>query len=433
MELVEKIVNKLFRDYIAEKYENKFMLQGSEITELNRKINVMNNEKINVVFVCHRAQIWNSLKTVFEACNEDDRFHVTIVTIPNKKQIPKLGLNHEEYVSEGAEEYYKDYPCDVINGYDYEKHTWFDLRQLKPDYLFFQTPYDICRPPEYQSDVVSLYTKICYVHYGMPFMGDFIAEESFPVSFLKHVYFHFAEFQEMKDFYVNRVTENPIHKHKRVILTGYPKLDGIEKYVGCESKSWHYKKEEGRYRIMWTPRWSMGEDNCTFFDYKDCLLDYVENKKDIEFLFRPHPQAFSEFMEKKLMTEEEVTDYKRRYEESDIAFLDTQGEYLPSFYSSDVLITDESSIIPEYFLTGKPIIFTYKTTHLNEFAKKISEGFYWAKDWEEVKKYLDMLRNGEDSLREKRKELLEHSYYLPKDGSGYEIKELLKKDFYQSV
>lgn len=430
MKIVQTIVKKLFRDYIAEEYENNFLIQGREITELKRKSKLQSGEKITVVFVCHRAQIWSALKTVFEACNEDEQFETIIVTIPNKKQIPKLGLNHEEYVSEGAEEFYKDYPCRVIQGYDYKNKTWFDLETLNPDYVFFQTPYDICRPPQYRSNRVALYAKICYVHYGMPFMGDFIAEESFPVSFLKHTYFHFAEFKEMKDYYVNRVDENPIHRHERVILTGYPKLDGIKNYIGIESKSWHYKDEQKRYRIMWTPRWSMGEGNCTFFEYKDKLLDYVEEKKNIEFLFRPHPQAFSEFIEKKLMTKEEVDKYCERYASSNTAFIDEEREYLPSFYSSDVLITDESSIIPEYFLTEKPIIFTYNVTHLNEFAKKIAEGFYWVKDWQELQETLEMLMRGEDPLLEKRKQLIGESYFMPEKGSGYEIKEAIKRDFY---
>ena len=51
-------------------------------------------KRINIVFVCHRPNVWTSLKTVFEACNEDARFKVTIVAIPNKVQLPKLGLLH---------------------------------------------------------------------------------------------------------------------------------------------------------------------------------------------------------------------------------------------------------------------------------------------------------------------------------------------------
>ena len=429
MEWMKKVVRKILRDYGDHSLEEKLRVQNSVIVELQRQVRNLKKEKIRVVFVCHRAALWNSLRTVFEACNQDDAFDVTIVTVPNKKQIPKLGLNHEEYISEGAEEYFKDYPCRVIRGYDYETHKWFDLRLLQPDYIFFQTPYDVCRPPEYRSDIVSSYAKISYVHYGMPFMGGMIAEESFPKNFLENVYFHFAEFPEMQKYYVDRVPENAIHKHKNIRLTGYPKLDGIEQYRETESKSWINAREKGLFRVMWTPRWSMNEGNCTFFDYKDKLPQYIEEHEGIELLFRPHPQAFSEFIEKGQMTERQVADYKYIYENSDVMSIDMQQDYLPSFYSSDVLITDESSIMPEYFLTGKPIIFTYKETHLNEFATKLSEGFYWAKDWDEVEKYMAMLKNGEDPLDSKRQELIQSEFCIPENGSGYEIKEILKADF----
>ena len=429
MGLMQKNVRKVLRDYGDHSIEEKIRTQSSAIIELQQEIKRLKKEKISVVFVCHRAALWNSLRTVYEACLKDETFDVTIVTIPNKKELPKLGLNHEEYVSEGAEKYFEGEPCRVIQGYDYTNHTWFDLRELHPDYVFFQTPYDICRPPQYKSDVVSMYAKIAYVHYGMPFMGGMIAEESFPKSFLQNTYFHFAEFTEMKNYYVNRVPENAIHKHKNICLTGYPKLDGVERYIGCESDSWQQPRSKGLFRIMWTPRWSTGEGNCTFFDYKDKLPEYVQNHKDIELLFRPHPQAFAEFVAKKEMTAEQVENYKELYSREENMSIDVQQDYLPSFYSSDVLITDESSIMPEYFLTGKPIIFTYKETHLNDFATKLGEGFYWAKDWKEVEQYIAQLKEGKDTLKNKRMELIKSEFCIPEKGAGYEIKELLKKDF----
>ena len=429
MSIIQKIVQKIIRDYGDHSVEEKLRVQACMITEMSHKIKKQNGEKIHVVFVCHRGALWNSLKTVFEACNNDEAFKVSIVTIPNKKQLPKLGLSPEESVSEGAEDYFKDFPCDVIQGYDYEKKSWFDLKALKPDYVFFQTAYDICRPPEYKSDVVSLYTRLAYVHYGMPFMGGDIAEESFPKCFLTNTYFHFAEFKEMQNYYINRIPENAIHKHKNIVLTGYPKLDGVEKYHNCESISWKQTKDKGLFRVMWTPRWNTGEGNCTFFDLKDEFPKYMEAAKDMELLFRPHPQAFSEFVAKKEMTQSEVDAYKAIYEKGSYIGIDSQADYLPSFYSSDVLVTDESSIMPEYFLTGKPIIFTYKKTNLNDFATKLSEGFYWAKNMDEVKAHIENLKKGNDPLKEKREELIKSEYFIPEQGSGYEIKELLKKDF----
>lgn len=75
------------------------------------------------------------------------------------------------------------------------------------------------------------------------------------------------------------------------------------------------------------------------------------------------------------------------------------------------------------------MIFTYKEPHLNKFARKIAEGFYWVKNWEEMTAVLEKLEKGEDELKEKRLSLIKEAFYLPVAGAGYEIKELLKKDF----
>ncbi len=404
-------------------------LSKAQIRIEERRNERKNKKKINVIFICHRPALWGALKSVCEACIKDKRFNVAIVAIPNKKNLPEVGFSHNEYIWEGAYEFFREYPCRVLMGYDDDTGKWLDLRRLNPDYVFFQTPYDICRPLAYQSNKVASYAKICYVHYGMPFMNGYIAEESFPVSFLKNTYFHFAEFEEMRKFYVERVSDNAVHKKERVILTGYPKLDEAKNYTGCESESWIYKGDERKFRIMWTPRWNTEEGNCTFFTFKDYIPDYVEANKNLELLYRPHPQAESEFLSRGIMSEDEIRTYRKRYEESYNMSIDKSKGYLDSFYSSDVLITDESSIIPEYFLTGKPIIFTYDETHLNDFAKEISKGFYWAKTPEELRTCLDKLISGEDELKEIRARLIKEQYYMPEKGSGWEIKEIIKKDF----
>ena len=145
------------------------------------------NEKINLVFLCHRPNVWGSLKTIFEACNSDEMFNVTIVAIPNKKQLPDLGLCHEIYESEGAEDFFKDYPCRIINGYDYKTQKWFNLKKLKPDYIFIQQPYNITRPALYKSHAISKYAKILYVHYATNFIGNGVLEETYPQDFIKDV------------------------------------------------------------------------------------------------------------------------------------------------------------------------------------------------------------------------------------------------------
>ena len=397
------------------------------IWEFRRLIKKISGQKINIVFVCHRPNVWGSLKTVFEECIKDTKFNVTIVTIPNKKQLPDLGLSHEIYESEGAEVFFKDFPCRVINGYNYETKEWFDLKKLKPDYIFFQQPYNICRCDAYKSSKILKFAKICYVHYAANFIGNGIFEESYPPDFIKDVSLFFAQSNFDKE--ILQKYQKKIYSKGKVFLTGFPRYDNLEKYLNIECKNWNMPKSEDIKRIIWTPRWCTSENNCHFFDYKDKLLDYVEQNKNIDFIFRPHPQAFLEWAATGELPLAEADAYKQRYAVLTNAKIDTEKEYLPTFYTSDILITDISSIVAEYFLTGKPIIYCHKTDYFNDFSRKLSEGFYWVHNWDELQKAIEMLISGNDPLKEKRYQIIKDNFYIPKNGAGYKIKELIKADF----
>lgn len=385
-------------------------------------------QPINIVFVCHRPNVWGSLKTVYESCINDKNFNVTIVAIPNKKQLSDKGLEHNVYETEGAEEFFKNHKCTVINGYNYETKRWFNLKKLKPDYVFFQQPYNICKPQSYQSSKVSKYAKILYVHYASNIIGNGILEDTYPIDFIQDVNTIFVQDKFDKELVETHIKNNNLKT--KTILTGFPRYDGLEQYKNIDSNNWNIYPKRDLFRIIWTPRWSTNEGNCNFFEYKDLLLDYAKNNNDTDFIFRPHPQAFLEWAATGELPEEQANKYKKRYESINNAKIDAQKEYLTTFYSSDVLITDISSILAEYFLTGKPIIYCHKKDCFNNFSRKLSKGFYRIHNWEELKQTLDMLKSGNDPLKEKRQEIIKSEFYIPQQGAGYTIKELIKKDFY---
>lgn len=419
--LILKKIQLSYNFFLKNYYKNKI--------EKRLLIKNINNEKIRLIFICHRPSVWGSLKTVFEECIKDSRFEVFIIPIPNKKELPKKGLKHNIFFSEGAETFFENFNCKVINGYDYNTKKWINLKKLKPDYVFYQQPYNICRTPKFRSDSVSKYAKICYVHYGILIFKGEVEKSVYPLDFFKDVSLVFSESQYHKSTLQNLVSQLKIKPN--FVLTGYPRFDNLQNYNNCNSIVWNYS-EHDKFRILWTPRWCTNENTCNFFDYKDLLLDYCGNSPNIDFVFRPHPQAFVGWNATGELPDLEAKKYKERYNKYNNTSIDYSGEYLPTFYSSDCLITDISSIIPEYFLTGKPIIYCNKTDMFNEFGSRLSKGFYWVENWKELKTTLDMLRSGDDPLRQKRKELIGSEFYIPKEGSGYLIKEAIKKDFLNS-
>lgn len=85
--------------------------------------------------------------------------------------------------------------------------------------------------------------------------------------------------------------------------------------------------------------------------------------------------------------------------------LDLEANYFKEFWESDFLITDISSIIIEYLITGKPIIYCETDVELNDFMKEILSVCYCVRGWDELQNIMEELICGNDFLREDRERL----------------------------
>lgn len=378
-------------------------------------------EKINAIFVCHRPAVWGALRSVYDALAANDHFNVTIVAIPNKKELPELWLNHEVYESEGAEDFWKEYDC--INGYNYETKQWLDLKTLEPDYVFFQQPYNITRCKAYRSEFVSKYAKICYVSYFAPCQYGDLYNESLPRDFLKDVSYIFTQ-NTVDDRYVRKLVKTANGGMTKVCLTGYPKYDYAKEYAASYAEK---KEKDDLFRIIWTPRWTTNEGLCHFFDYKDKILEYCQSNPRIDLTFRPHPQAYLEWESTGEFIKEEREKYLKLFDESRNLHVDTTRNYYPLLYSSSCLLTDMSSIVFDYLLTGNPIVLCMEKER-TDFYEDIGDGLYRVSSWEELSEILSMLAGGKDPLQSVRKQIISERMHISKEGAGKKIAEILAAD-----
>ena len=117
------------------------------------------------------------------------------------------------------------------------------------------------------------------------------------------------------------------------------------------------------------------------------------------------------------------------YERSSNMAIDKGGDYQGAFLASDVLVSDISSMLIEYVVTGKPIVYTHRIDLFNELGRTLSEGFYWVRNSDELTATLETLIAGNEPLRGKRSQLVKTLLFMPKAGAGARIKETLKADF----
>jgi len=411
--------------------ENKIQSLGNNIDaliETNFRTRVMLKQAhgipIKVLFVCHEPTLWSMFESVYQAMAEDSGFSPLVVAMPYKHST----LPEGQYKDAGMLELCEKNGIKAIKGYDKEKDEWLDPAPLMPDYVFFQTPYDFF-VPAWSVEKIYLLAKVCYIPYTALVSKGEVAAMQYPESFLRHTSFYFLENPLTQDAFINRFAGQTWFKKERAIVTGYPKLDYLNETTEYTGKVWRRGTQKGIKRILWTPRWVTSEGVCHFFDYKDYFFEFCKNHPDVDFVFRPHPLCFQNFIKTGEMPLEEQNKMRHEYEMSLNMAIDENRSYLDTFWTSDLLISDFSSILIQYYSTGKPIIYTHRTNLFSDYALALSEGMYWVQNVKELDETISMILSGDDPLRQKREELKNKLIFVAKGGAGRAVKEQLYRAF----
>lgn len=375
----------------------------------SEKKTIKRNEKIKVGFICQYIPGWNKLSPIYKKMKENPKFEVVLVCVPNCIENGEIKMSENYY--NDTYEYYISRGYEAIDAYDIKKKQWLDLKTFKFDYVFFSRPYNAYMPKEYSSKNVCRYTKICSVLYAIN-MTEETRDVVLNKDFYRNVYCYFAETMSAKNHnYKNFKLAHKLGLQKTCFY-GMPALEQIVNSIKENSLSWKFSNN--KFRVMWTPRWTtelhLGGSN--FFTYYKWLITYAKERNDIDFLIRPHPLMFDNFVNKGLMSAEEVENYKHQVSELNNIEFDKEKEYINTFWESDVLVSDTSSMVAEYFVTGKPLVFCMSNMILEpeEHTKKILEGCYVVNNSTELKECLERLSRGEDILKGKRREIIQEVF-----------------------
>lgn len=384
-------------------------------------------DKIRVGFLCQYIPAWGKLEPVYRRMKESEEFEVFLLCVP--MGIHKQRLDNPRDRSNDTYEYYQkagyEEAVNTLTG----ENEWLDLETLELDYLFVTRPYNAYMPPEYSSHVVSRYTRICVLSYAFTLTEE-IYRSTLNKDFFCNVYLYFAENTYAMEKHIRHFPGRHRKGLQRSVCYGMAALEEILCAKDRPAPAWDFSKQE--FRVMWTPRWTtdpaLGGSN--FFVYRQAMLDYAGAHGDVDFLFRPHPLMFDNFLKTGEMTEGEIEAYKHEIEELPNVSLDQEKEYGATIWNSSVLVSDISGFMPEYFITGRPVVYCPADSSLTLAGNSIEliEGCYIAHDKEELFGILEQLRRGEDPLRKKREELIPKLFGADIPGIPAHIVEELIRD-----
>lgn len=357
--------------------------------------------KIKVGFIVQMPEIWDKEAPVFEALLRDDRFDACLIVVPHYDYSKDMLCSYGDEL-EYFRVKYPDVSIITLNNTD------DDIIDDSYDYIFYQRCWEQYLPNQLKCKNVIKHAVTCYTPYAYHCGPEGPS------------YYCNSFFRNLNKFYC--CSEDQAEEVKKICYIessylGYPGFASLD----------YSEKTSGNTNILWTPRWTddVHFGGSSFFKYKDKIIDLFNISDSISLKLRPHPLTFENAVKEKRMTEEEVKEYIEKIRSAGASF-DRNKIVGETFSDTDILITDFSSVVVFYYVSGRPIIYCSDTNiPMTGLFRQILDSVYIAKSWEDVYRITKDLVNGIDPLYEKRQEVI-RKMDVSKDSVSKIVEDLYK-------
>lgn len=339
-------------------YEQKIATNyAKQIKRLQKKYG---KEKIKVGFLVSEPAKWQ-YQSVYEELDKSEYFEPVIL-------VTEMMLVHDGEKSyyktiEECYDFFKSKNLKTQYAYDKKAKQYISIKDLNIDILFYQQPWQLSR--KQQPLEVSKSALTCYVPYGLHLIEFF---GSYMDYFHKNLWKMFVEKEQIIEMF-NEKRKEPVANCE---IVGYPKLDI------------YFSKNEEKYDnqkpiIIYAPHHSLEKDSIACATFQTNGLDILkmaeEYQNQITWVFKPHPRFKQAVIKNKVMTENEIDQYYKRWQ--NIGIIYEGGDYFELFKKSSGMITDCCSFLGEYMPTKNPVFhLTERPVKFNQWAKNIISGYY---------------------------------------------------------
>jgi hypothetical protein len=321
---------------------------------------------IRVVFFVFYFEAWDALDAVYRGMLADPRFEPIVVTIPRKL------TGYDKFRDEKKMSAYLDAQGITHERFKFKKSKegLARLKELKPDYVFLNYPWQRNYKKNYQIEHLVEFTKVCYVPY---FSTSLVQEPGEPGVALHqytqptHKLAHMVFLQDAD----TKAAFDQAGRADHAFLTGTPKIDALLAARGSVEPVWPISREvpgsDRPFRLLWAPHHSYDEGWLNFGHFSDeyePMLEFARRHPQMDIVFRPHPFLFGTLTDRDIMTQAQLDEWRAQWDALPNTFTDLGAPITSILLASDVMLTDGVSFIGEYpLVTGKSAIFWEKPDH----------------------------------------------------------------------
>lgn len=318
------------------------------LIELQENLKKEPEVKLEILFIPYKYSMWDSLESIWVAAKDDPRCNARVMPIPYYDRDENGLFSNFHYE---IEEFIKnDIPVVSYKEYDYTV--------IRPDVIYFHNPYDgdnrvTSVSPEFYTDNLKHYTDmLIYIPY---FLSIPYANISETIGLcqnkgVKNATKIILQSDEVKRYYV----ENQVNEDKLEVL-GSPKLDAVLNRVTDTTLPIKWRNMANKKVFLYNSSISSLLNTREYLvrlkEHFNLLLDHPESS----LLWRPHPLLEATIMSMKPELHDLYKSIKKIVRDRDNGYIDESEDSAYAFSISHALISDRSSLIPEYILTEKPV------------------------------------------------------------------------------
>ncbi len=139
------------------------------------------------------------------------------------------------------------------------------------------------------------------------------------------------------------------------------------------------------------------------------MLSWAQECPEVDVVFSPHPAFFA--MTASALSPwppERLHDWLERWQRLPNTGILRSEDYMPVLAASDVLVSDGLSLLAEYQVLGKPVVFLEREGHrpFNEIGEIVRSGIHPVAAVKEARVLVDQLLAEGDPLAERQREVV---------------------------
>ncbi|MGY2084900.1 hypothetical protein [Blastococcus sp. SYSU DS0539] len=381
----------------------------------------LSRRRTRALFLVHHIEAWDGYHELERAMRASDDFEPIVASIPRHFH-GSDGYTYEEEIHRGLLARGVPHLRLPAHGQDEALRL---IKAIDPDLVFRQSQWDADIPDDLATDRLT-FARLCLVPYetmnlvqNVPGPDGVNSAVDFPLH--RAAWAVFCTNQLM----LEAARRDGARGGRQFRVTGHPKADRLRN----AAPAWPIQDDgQGRpRRVVWSAHHSIGVGWSRFGAFPamvEDMLAWAREDTDTDFVFMPHPALLPYTCSADSpIPQAEVDAWLREWTALPNTAVFTDGDYAPLLAASDVLVTDGLSMLVEYQLLQKPVVFVERAGHrpFTEIGEIVRAGTHPVGSALEARAVAARFLGGEpDPLRQQQERNVERLF-----GSGSSVERIL--------